>query len=75
MTAEQQFRLAIEKMPPSRRSEAWEAWHKLKSALQELYTETQDWQDALGDERPSLIEARANARAVLGGEYQPAEGR
>jgi hypothetical protein len=39
-------------------------------ALRDLYEETQDWEDALGEERSSLVEVRARVAAILkvGGE-------
>lgn len=38
---------------------------EILDALRALYDETQDWEDALGEERPSLIEVRAKAAEIL----------
>jgi hypothetical protein len=43
----------------------------LTAALRVLYRETEDWEDALGDERPSLVTARQQAAAAIA----KAEGR
>jgi hypothetical protein len=34
-------------------------------ALKDLWEETQDWEDALGEERPTLIACRREARRIL----------
>lgn len=34
-------------------------------ALRDLWEETQDWEDALGEERPTLIATRRQAKKIL----------